>query len=51
MADKANFTKEEWMLLRTAARDGLKAKFGDSSQRHSKVKAVDSLRQISALLD
>ena len=109
MADKANFTKEEWTLLlespiiagmavtaadpsglwgllkesfaggtaltkamagadtnalvkavvtdfsssegRTAARDGLKAKFADSQPTDLKVKAIDSLRQISALLD
>jgi hypothetical protein len=108
MADKANFTKEEWTLLlespmiagmavtaadpsglwallkesfaggtaltkamagadtnavkavvtdfsssegQTAARDGLKAKFADSQPTELKVKAIDSLRQISALLD
>lgn len=35
----------------TAARDGLKAKFADSQPTELKVKAIDSLRQISALLD
>jgi hypothetical protein len=35
----------------TAARDGLKAKFADSQPTDLKVKAIDSLRQISALLD
>jgi hypothetical protein len=109
MADKANFTTEEWTLLlespmiagmavtaadpsglwgllkesfaggtaltkaiagadtnalvkavvtdfstsegRTAARDGLKTKFADSQPTELKVKAIDSLRRISALLD
>ena len=109
MADKANFTTEEWTLLlespmiagmavtaadpsglwgllkesfaggtaltkaiagadtnalvkavvtdfsssegRTAARDGLKAKFADSQPTELKVKAIDALRRISAVLD
>lgn len=109
MADKTNFTKEEWTLLlespmiagmavtaadpsglwgllkesfaggsaltqaiagantnvlvkavvadfsssegRSAARDGLKAKFAASQPSDLKIKAVDSLRQASALLD
>ena len=109
MADKTNFTKEEWTLLlespmiagmavtaadpsglwgllkesfaggtaltkaiagadtnalvkavvtdfsssegRSAARDGLKAKFAASQPSDLKVKAIDSLRQVSGLLD
>ena len=108
MADKTNFTKEEWTLLlespmiagmavtaadpsglwgllkesfaggsalaqaarantnalvkavvtdfsssegRSTARDGLKAKFAASQPSDLKMKAIDSLRQVSALLD
>ena len=36
---------------RSAARDGLKVKFASSQPSDLKVKAVDSLRQVSALLD
>jgi hypothetical protein len=34
-----------------AARDGLKVKFASSQPSDLKIKAVDSLRQVSALLD
>jgi hypothetical protein len=36
---------------RSAARDGLKVKFASSQPSDLKIKAVDSLRQVSALLD
>jgi hypothetical protein len=36
---------------RSAARDGLKAKFADSQATDLKNKSIDSLRQVSALLD
>ena len=36
---------------RSAARDGLKAKFADSQPADLKKKAIDSLRQVAALLD
>ncbi|HKH01827.1 MAG TPA: hypothetical protein VKB08_14045 [Bradyrhizobium sp.] len=36
---------------RSAARDGLKAKFSSSQPAELKNKAIDSLRQVSALLD
>ena len=36
---------------RSAARDGLKAKFAASQPSDLKVKAIDSLRQVSGLLD
>ena len=36
---------------RSAARDGLKAKFASSQPADMKNKAIDSLRQVSALLD
>ena len=36
---------------RSAARDGLKAKFANSQPPDVKTKSIDSLRQVSALLD
>jgi hypothetical protein len=36
---------------RSAARDGLKAKFADSEPADLKRKSIDSLRQVSAMLD
>ena len=36
---------------RSAARDGLKAKFSDSQPADLKMKSIDALRQVSTLLD
>jgi hypothetical protein len=36
---------------RSAARDGLKAKFADSKAGDIKIKSIEALRQVSALLD
>ena len=44
----ADFSNSEG---RSAARDGLKAKFANSQPADVKTKSLDSLRQVSALLD